>query len=328
MSNSLTSLLAPHLAANLAHRQALGLRGTSYRYTLGLLDRYLVARGVETLEALTPALIDSLLASRTRRTTASFNGLQSDLSCFFRWLVAHEIIPRSPVTARRRRTRTALRPFLFDPAGARQLLAAARQLQDAPGRTGRATIYPMLFLLLYALGLRVGEASRLRVKDVDLQRELLEIYNAKFGKDRLVPFGPKVAGELRRFLEWRATQPAGLDPGAPLFTFDHAGRASLCPTTVTRTFKTLMPLLNLPRASGCRSPNPQCLRHSFAVGVLRRWLQAGTDPHVHLLQLSTYLGHVHPASTAIYLTITDELLDLASHRFATLAQPLLRRISL
>jgi hypothetical protein len=35
-----------------------------------------------------------------------------------------------------------------------------------------------------------------------------------------------------------------------------------------------------------------------------------------LLHLSTFLGHVDPASTAVYLTITADLLQAASERFA------------
>jgi hypothetical protein len=33
------------------------------------------------------------------------------------------------------------------------------------------------------------------------------------------------------------------------------------------------------------------------------------------------MGHVDPASTAVYLTITDELLDEASRRFEAFAEP-------
>ena len=38
-----------------------------------------------------------------------------------------------------------------------------------------------------------------------------------------------------------------------------------------------------------------------------------------LFDLSTFLGHVSPSSTAVYLTITTELLECASGRFAEFA---------
>ena len=72
---------------------------------------------------------------------------------------------------------------------------------------------------------------------------------------------------------------------------------------------------------GTASPRAHDLRHSFAVGTLLRWYRAGLDPAARLLPLSTFLGHVDPASTAVYLTITQELLQEANHRFEEYARP-------
>jgi integrase len=61
------------------------------------------------------------------------------------------------------------------------------------------------------------------------------------------------------------------------------------------------------------------LRHAFAVGTLLRWYQEGVDPNRRLIQLSTFLGHTDPASTSVYLTITEELLRQADLRFRAFA---------
>jgi integrase len=63
------------------------------------------------------------------------------------------------------------------------------------------------------------------------------------------------------------------------------------------------------------------LRHSFAVGTLLRWYRGGTDPGAGLLKLATFLGHVDPNSTAVYLTITTALLQEANRRFEAFANP-------
>jgi hypothetical protein len=39
------------------------------------------------------------------------------------------------------------------------------------------------------------------------------------------------------------------------------------------------------------------------------------------------MGHVHPASTAVYLTITVELLEQANQRFNNFAAPLLKEVA-
>jgi hypothetical protein len=64
------------------------------------------------------------------------------------------------------------------------------------------------------------------------------------------------------------------------------------------------------------------------VGTLLRWYRTGVDPGSRLLQLSTFLGHVNPESTAVYLTITTDLLTEASHRFERWAAPLIQEVTL
>jgi integrase len=70
------------------------------------------------------------------------------------------------------------------------------------------------------------------------------------------------------------------------------------------------------------------LRHSFAVGTLLRWYRTGVDPAQRLIHLSTFLGHVNPESTAVYLTITTDLLQEANQRFERFTGPLLKEVIL
>jgi hypothetical protein len=51
-----------------------------------------------------------------------------------------------------------------------------------------------------------------------------------------------------------------------------------------------------------------------------RWYREGVDPQARLYRLSTFMGHVSPASTAVYLTITPQLLVEAGRRFETSAE--------
>lgn len=61
------------------------------------------------------------------------------------------------------------------------------------------------------------------------------------------------------------------------------------------------------RAPGCR-PTLHGLRHSFAVRALIKWHHDGVDVQARLPLLSTYMGHVNPASTYWYLSAAPELL--------------------
>jgi hypothetical protein len=51
------------------------------------------------------------------------------------------------------------------------------------------------------------------------------------------------------------------------------------------------------------------------------------DPAGRLFHLSTFLGHVNPSSTAVYLTITSELLVSANRRFEGFASAALKEVS-
>jgi integrase len=50
-------------------------------------------------------------------------------------------------------------------------------------------------------GIRVGEATRLKLSDVELDVEpaLLQIRDSKFGKSRVVPLHPTAAAQLKKY---------------------------------------------------------------------------------------------------------------------------------
>ena len=84
---------------------------------------------------------------------------------------------------------------MFDLTATRRLLDAAAALPDNERARQRGPTYRTIFALCYGLGLRAGEVCGLRLGDVDPQRDLLVVRGGKFGKTRLVPYGPRI-GEL------------------------------------------------------------------------------------------------------------------------------------
>jgi integrase len=311
--------LADSIELYLAHKRSLGKELAKVEPLLHLLDVNILAQGVTELRQITAAHIDAFVASRPRRSPRSYNGLIGAIRGLLDWMVVHEVLPESPLRCETRRVIPPRRPFLFNPDQARRLLEAASQLPSNPRAQARGETYKMIFALLYGLGLRVGEVSRLCRKDIDLDNQLLIIRQTKFGKDRLVPFGPKMARAITGFLDREESQFGPMPPEAPAFSFNKRRRTPIGPNTISWAFRKLLPILQLTIPSGVAPPHLHCLRHSFAVGTLLRWYRAGVDPMARLLDLSTFMGHVSPSSTAVYLTITTELLDCASERFALFA---------
>jgi site-specific recombinase XerD len=312
------SLLAAWIGTYLSAKRAVGCRFDCEERALRLFDRFLVERAIATPADITSDLIDVFLASRARPQPRSHNHLLGVVRRLFDWLAGQGVVSASPVSARPRRETARRLPFLFDPGQARLLLTAAGQLPDRPKGPCRGVIYRAVFALLYGLGLRVGEVSRLRCGDVDLDRDLLLIRDSKFGKSRLVPFGPRLAAMLREYVHARRW-PLSLD--APLFTFD--GRRPIHTNSIRNAFRDhLVPRLGFTAPSGTSKPRVHDLRHSFAVGALLRWYREGLEAGDRLQHLSTFLGHLNPHSTAVYLTITADLLQEANRRFEAFAAPI------
>jgi len=317
------SFLGPDIEHFIAHKRSAGRCFETEEKSLRLLDDFLLDQRVDRLEAVTPALIDKFLASRPRSRPRSYNHLRCTIGRLFAYLVGHGKVIRNPVQSPPRRARYQRSPFIFDQVAARRLLVTARALGDHGGTLERGSTYHVIFAVLYGLGLRVGEACRLCVNDVDLDRRVLVIRRTKFYKSRLVPFGPKLEALLcQQITRCRTGIYGSADPLVPLFRVK-GGRA-INPGTVSITFQQLVRRLHFRVPPGISPPRLHDLRHSCAVGTLARWYRDGGDPQERLHILSTFLGHVDINSTAIYLTTTPELLDLANRRFEVFAAATLR----
>ena len=198
-------------------------------------------------------------------------------------------------------------PYLYEPAEITALMDAAGQLQPPL----LAANYRTLIGLLSVTGLRLVEAIRLDHVDVDDRHQLLRILDSKFGKSREVVLQDSTMNALRdygRLRDERFPQPRC--------------EAFLVSTRGTRLRKTCIHHMfaRLVRAAGLTSRSPGCrprlhdLRHAFAVRTLLEWYRDGLDVQARLPLLSTYMGHVDPASTFWYLTAAPELLTLVADR--------------
>lgn len=315
------SLLTRDIERFLAHKRALGCRYITEETTLRIFDRYLVERRIRTVRDVTPDVIVAFLKSRRHRRAASYNQFLGVLRVLFRWLTTRGVVDRSPVQVRPRRAVRVRVPVILEPEHVKRLLDHAGQLSDKYGGELRGYTYRAIFETLYALGLRVGEVCRLRLRDIDWDRRVLMIRESKFGKDRLVPFGPRLGAVIGGYLDARRARHGALDADDPVFCVTH-GRP-LTRQKIGDAFRKLRSKLGIVLSSDASPPRIHDLRHSFAVRTLLRWYRMGLDPSQRLLHLSTFMGHIQPESTAVYLTITGDLLHLASARFAELAEALL-----
>ncbi len=218
--------------------------------------------------------------------------------------------PRSPLRAPPYiYTRDELR-LLFDPRNIEISRRGARQLDAVTFRT--------LLLLLYGAGLRFSEATGLTRADVDLSEAILTIRDTKFYKSRLVPVGSQLAAVLATYMSARPDD--GIAQREAAFLLANRDGTRLASSTVQTAFEALRRVAGVHGAKvGRQVPRMHDLRHSFAVHSLTAWYRQGADVQRLLPVLSTYLGHSDLEGTKVYLSMTPELLQEASLRFARYA---------
>lgn len=168
-----------------------------------------------------------------------------------------------------------------------------------------------MILLIYACGLRLGEALKLRIQDVDFEEKTLALWNTKFHKERIVPFSSEVGEKLSAYLALRESRRPQDGSDVPFFGWDGIRHSK---SIVHRYFRELLVRCGLSKPTG---PGPRLhdLRHTFATHRLYKWYQEGKDPLNRLPWLTTYMGHVNIENTQVYLTIAQELLREGDRRF-------------
>jgi len=208
-----------------------------------------------------------------------------------------------------------LTPCILTASDVARVLAATAILRRTRTNPLHPWTYRIGFSLLYCCGLRLGEALKLRLEDIDCQRMVLRINESKFNKSRLVPLSPSFAHELRRYLRARQRAKMPLDPSSPLLWNGYSSRRdALTPSPVWATWVRLCRHAGVLDPRG-KPPRPHDLRHSFAVEALRRGYRAGREPQAVLPRLARYMGHASAQFTHYYLKFTEPLRRAAGDRF-------------
>jgi integrase/recombinase XerD len=173
-----------------------------------------------------------------------------------------------------------------------RLLEAAAGPGDSPTAALRARV---LVELLYAAGVRIGEALGLDREDLSLDGGFVRVIG-KGDRERLVPIGEVAVAWLRRWID--EARPALLavahvapSRGGPLFLGDRGGR-------LARQQAWAIVRASAERAGLGGRVSPHTLRHSFATHLL----EGGADLRI----VQELLGHASISTTQLYTHLTGE----------------------
>jgi integrase/recombinase XerD len=140
-----------------------------------------------------------------------------------------------------------------------KLIRLARML--TPRGSLRPHTYSTLISLLWVSGLRIREALKLNLEDVDTDNAVLNIRESKFFKSRLVPLTLSSAAALETYRQLRAEHGYDQRPGAPFFINIHSKRCSYS-VGIESTFIVLIRQSGIITVQG-NTPRLHDFRHSI-----------------------------------------------------------------
>lgn len=140
-----------------------------------------------------------------------------------------------------------------------------------------------LLALIYSSGLRISEALNMKIIDIDSQRMLIHVKNAKGKKDRYTLLSTKVLALLREYYTI-------YKPKTFIFEGQNGGQYS------SRSAQNVLQQSAL-KAGIQKHISLHTLRHSFATHLLEN----GTD----LRYIQDLLGHSSPKTTMIYTHVSS-----------------------
>lgn len=217
----------------------------------------------------------------------SFSGQHMRLSCirvFFRWLARHNHILYNPASdLELPRLRKSLPRFVLS-AEEVELLFAQCDLNNPLGVRDRAMLET-----LYSTGMRRSELVKLKLFDIDAQRQTVFIHQGKGQKDRVVPLGERALAWIQRYTH--EIRPSfALEPDAGYAFLTQEGDY-VAPHTLSQTVRGYL------KAAGIDKPGSTHLfRHTMATLMLEN----GAD----VRYIQAILGHSDLSTTQIYTQVS------------------------
>jgi integrase/recombinase XerD len=294
------SSVGPLMEQFVREKQACGYRYGEQAHLLARFDRFLCDEALSQCE-LPRSLSRKWLAKRPHESVSTHHhriGAVRQFALYMCRLGYPADVPDRSLTAKRAHS---FSPRILTQAEIQQLFRAVDQLTPTARAPLRHLVMPEILRLLYGCGLRLAEVLHLRVADVDLERGVLRVREAKFGKDRLVPPAFPLVQRLQKYA-------AGMGDRAPdayFFPSAHNGPWSL--SAVYWLYRELLLRCAITHAGRGKGPRVHDLRHAYACHTLLHWCREGIDLDAKLPVLATYMGHRSLAGTQRYLHLTAEL---------------------
>jgi len=309
-------VLAPYMKALIRIKESCGFTVLSTKWTYKEFDEFTIQFGLSS-PVITKDLIGVWAKSRENDCSRTFYGKCSHLVQLAKYMneqgTKSYIMPLPKCTNDR-----GFVPYIFTEEQVLAIFHKSDELLRGSRRKDDPIIsLPCLFRLLYSTGLRITEATSLRNKDVDLDKNVLRVGtwgNTKNGEERLVPICNSLKEALLKYLHYRSMLPVKniTDSERPFFIKLNGTAVSFA--NAYNWFKKVYTKCGITYRGECFGPRVHDIRHTMATHSLAKMVRKGLDVYTALPLLAACLGHKSLTSTEKFVRLTcneyPELLEM------------------
>lgn len=293
------SVFKQNLLGFIEEKQAIG-----YKYNKGISQLKRFDSYVFTLPKEPQELNKELVLKWTRRSATETISTQANRISILRGFAEYlnrlgekaYIYPKGMVTI----NRYSYTPYIFSKEEVMALFTACDEFPISEVSPYRHLIIKLLFRLIYCCGLRVSEATNLKVEDVDFKKGTLYIRNTKFGKERLLPMSDELTKRCQIYYQYVLI---GKNDDSYFFPTPRGDNYN--ENTIYKLFRELLWSAGISHTG--KGPRIHDIRHTYAVHCLKKWVLEKKDITNCLFYLSVYLGHEDMRGTQHYLRLTADL---------------------
>ena len=267
----------------------------NYSHTLNCLINYLDSRGMDNFKLVDSDVISSFLKSRgekVSKTTIRNNFVA--LRAFFNFMAMKGYITDNPFRYLSTPKIPKRKKIIFKNSEIQKLMQF-----DTNTFLGSRNYCIMAFL--FSTGMRISELTSLRLDDIDLELELINIIG-KGDKQRYVPISSPLKNLIIRYFKKRNSYVTEHNLRSRYFFISRSGRM-MCPTNVQDIFRKVKKQYGIDK----KRFSPHTFRHTFATDYLLN----GGD----VFSLQKILGHSNLNTTKEYVDMDDNLIRMQNEKY-------------
>jgi integrase/recombinase XerD len=294
-------IYAPYIEQYLAFKRSLGFKMKTEASVLAQFDRLIT--DTDQSIGITKLMSDAWCEKRPNETFSNRYARVIHLCQFAKFLSGIGIpsyIPEIP------KFHSSFTPYIFSKEQMESFfLASDHYVPYQINYNSAYLMMPSLFRLLYATGLRLGEALSLKEKDINLNEKYLIVRQSKNRMERIVPISDSLTDVC---LEYKNRKKTFIKKqiASDLF-FVKRDQSACTQSSAYEAFRQILWRIGIAHQGRGLGPRLHDFRHTFACHALQAMAESGLDLYHSLPILSTYLGHQTLEATNKYVRLTSEL---------------------